>query len=293
MTVDTIRTLLVASLVLALAGCGGSERRAETPSPTDTDQSADEMGLASEEDPAEADQAARQPPPPPPPTVVAGEHTAIEGPAPTLRITAPRANQVIRTGNVQVRVQVQNWGLESPQGPHLHLILDNEPYIAIRDASAPLDLNALVQANLGHELTEGTHVLRMFPSRGHHESVKQPGAFGVVVFHYRSRTADFAFDPTAPLLTYSRPKGCNPAGERVLLDFYLSNTEIGADGNRVHWTVDQQSGDITEWVPHWIENLQEGEHSISLELRDAQGNPVPGMFNSTQRTFTVAATCPS
>jgi hypothetical protein len=284
---------LIAALIAALAGCGGSESRAETPSPADSDQSADEMSLAAEETGGEADsEAEAAPPPPPPPTVIVSQNTPLEGPAPTLRITAPRANQLIRSGNVEVRLQVRNWPLEAPQGPHLHLILDNEPYIAIRDVSGPLDLNALVQQNLGHELSEGTHVLRMFPSRGHHESVKEPGAFGVVVFHYRSRTPDFTFDPTAPLLTYSRPKGCNPVGQRVLLDFYLTNTEIGASGNRVHWTLDELSGDITEWLPHWIENLSEGEHRISLELRDAQGNAIPGIFNRTERTFTTASSCP-
>lgn len=290
------RACLAAALLIALAaGCGGSSQRAETPSPAETDRSADEMGLASEESGEEGGGEGEVAPPPPPPiTVVAGEHTPIEGGAqPTLRITAPRANQLIRSGPVQVRAQLQGWPLESPQGPHVHLIVDDEPYIAIRDLSQPLDLGALVQQNLGHELAEGTHVLRMFPSRGHHESVKTPGAFAMVVFHYRSRTEGFAFDPATPLLTYSRPKGCNPAGQRVLLDFYLTNTEIGADGNRVHWTIDDRSGDITQWVPHWIENLGEGEHRISLELRGPDGNPLPGPFNSTQRTFTVSSSCPS
>ncbi|MDQ3033917.1 MAG: hypothetical protein M3Y87_15985 [Myxococcota bacterium] len=303
MTGKTIRTFLAAALSISgtmiggttiagttIAGCGGSESRAETPSPSETDRSADEMGLAAEE----SETTGEEPEPPPPPvTVVAGERTQIEGPTPTLRIAAPRANQVIRTGNVMVRLQVRNWDLESPQGPHVHLIVDNEPYIAIRDVSQPLDVNALVQEHLGHELAEGTHVIRMFPSRGHHESVKDPGAFGMVVFHYRTRTEGFEFDPAAPLLTYSRPKGCNPVGERVLLDFYLTNTELAEDGNRVHWTIDGQSGDITQWAPHWIENLQEGEHDISLELRGPDGNPIPGAFNTTTRTFTVASSCPS
>lgn len=296
MTGKTIRTFLAVLVLVAggalASGCGGSESRAETPSPAETDRSADEMGLASEEGETAGEEEAA-PPPPPPVTVVAGEPTAIEGPTPTLRITAPRANQVIRTGNAMVRLQVQSWDLESPQGPHVHLIVDDEPYIAIRDVSQPLDVNALVQEHLGHELAEGTHVIRMFPSRGHHESVKDAGAFGMVVFHYRTRTDGFDFDPAAPLLTYSRPKGCNPAGERVLLDFFVTNTELAEDGNRVHWTVDDQSGDITQWTPHFIENLEEGEHSISLELRGADGQTIPGMFNSTTRTFTVSSSCPS
>ncbi|MBO9405771.1 MAG: hypothetical protein J7448_11870, partial [Thermomicrobium sp.] len=251
-----------------------------------TEGSADETSLA---DRSESEQA---PPPPPPPVVVAGEHTPLEGPPPTLRILAPRSGQTIRSGSVQVRVQLRNWALESPEGRHVHLILDDEPYIALRDLSRPIDLNAVVQQNLGHELAEGTHVIRMFPSRGHHESVKEAGAFAAVVFHYRRATEGFQFDATQPLLTYSRPKGCNPPDRRLLLDFYVTNATLAPDQYRVRWTLDGHSGEITSWVPHFIENLPEGEHTLQLTLIGPDGNPVSGPFNDTTRRFTVAATCP-
>lgn len=276
-----------------VAGCGGSSERAEYPSTASTDQSADEMGLASaDEGTTDAEPAQEEAPPaPPPPMVVQGVTTAIEGETPSLRVTAPRAGQTIRSGPVMVRFTLQHWELASPAGPHVHVIVDNEPYIAVR-ATEPFDLAALVQANLGHPLAEGTHVLRMFPSRGQHESVKDPGAFAVVVFHYGHATPDFAFDPTAPLLTFSRPKGCNPMGSHVLLDFFVANAQLGPDGYRVRYTLDGTSGLITSWEPHWLENLGEGEHTIRLELLDMAGNPVPGMFNDTTRTFSVAGTCP-
>jgi hypothetical protein len=223
--------------------------------------------------------------------VVQGISSAIEGEMPTLRVTAPRAGQTIRRGPVTVRFTLTNWELASPTGPHVHVIVDNEPYIAVRSTDA-FDLAALVQQNLGHELAEGTHVLRMFPSRGQHESVKSAGAFAVVVFTYGHATAGFSFDPTAPLLTFSRPKGCNPSGQHVLLDFFVANTELATDGHRVRYTLDGTSGLITSWTPHWLENLTDGDHTIRLELLDIAGNPVPGMFNDTTRTFTVAASCP-
>jgi len=288
----TFQMSLIA-LALALGACGGGGGRAETPSPASTDRSADEMGLAGEGSGGGTEPRAEQAPPPPPrPMVVAGESTPLDGAVPTLRMTAPRANQTIRTGPVQVRLDLRNWPLEAPQGPHVHLILDNEPYMAIRDVSHPIDLGAVVQENLHHELAEGTHVLRAFPSRGMHESVKDAGAFAIVVFHYRSATPDFHFDATAPLLTYSRPKGCNPLGERVLLDFFVTNATLAPDQHRVRWTLDGTTGEITQWVPHYMENLAEGEHSIELALVGTDGNPVAGPFNDTTRTFTVAATCP-
>ncbi len=294
-----VLSLAVPTAALSL-GCGGSDVRPAMPDVTVTDISADDMELApleeeassggdegdaveDEGDGAEASAA--------PATIVVGESTPIEGATPTLRITAPRNGATIRTGNVSVRVNLANWELASPQGPHVHLILDNEPYIAIRNTGAPIDLNAVVQENLGHELSEGTHVLRMFPSRGHHESVKDAGAFATVTFHYRSATPDFSFDASAPLLTYSRPKGCNVAGERVLLDFFVTNTTLAADGSRIRWTLDGRSGEITRWAPHYIENLSEGSHEIRLELLGADGTAIAGPFNDTTRTFTVADTC--
>lgn len=288
-----MRNWLVLGIALALASCGGGNERAEYPSTASTDPSADEMGLASADagEPEPEPEPEATPPSPPPPMVVQGITTAIEGATPTLRVTAPRAGQTIRSGAVMVRFNLQHWELASPAGPHVHVIVDNEPYIAVR-ATEPFDLAALVAANLGHPLAEGTHVLRMFPSRGQHESVKDPGAFAVVVFNYGHATEGFSFDPSAPLLTFSRPKGCNPSGSHVLLDFFVANAELGTDGYRVRYTLDGTTGLITTWVPHWLENLSDGEHQIRLELLDVAGNPVPGMFNDTTRTFSVAGTCP-
>jgi hypothetical protein len=234
-----------------------------------------------------------EPPPPPPVQIVAAERTPLEGSPPSLRIRAPRANQLVRRGNVMLNVQLTGWDLAPEPGKHVHVIVDNEPYIAVRDVSEPIDLNALVQTNLGHELAAGTHVVRVFPSHNHHESVKDGTPFAMVVFHYQSRTEGFALDPRAPLLTYSRPKGCNVAGERVLLDFYLANVDaLAADGTRVHYAIDGEvSGDIVQWAPHYIENLPVGEHTVELVLVGADGAAIAGPFNDTTRTITVAETC--
>lgn len=293
-------TLSVSAVgLVAIASCGGTDQQPEMPDPSIVDQSADDMGLpapgggeAAGDDGEEGDEEADAEPPPPPVRVVAGEHTAIEGRAPTLRILAPRAGATVRTGNVMLRLQLRSWDLAPDPGPHVHVIVDDEPYIAVRDVSQPIDLNALVQANLGHELAEGTHVVRVFPSRGHHESVKSAGAFASVMFHYRSATEGFSFDPAAPLLTYSRPKGCSVTGQRLLLDFFVSNTELSETGHRVHFNIDDAvEGDITSWVPHWIENLPAQSHTITLSLRDASGEPVAGPFNETRRVIRVADAC--
>jgi hypothetical protein len=193
---------------------------------------------------------------------------------------------------VKVRAQVRRWKLAKAPGKHVHLIYDNEPYIAIRDLSKPIDLNALLKDKRGKELEPGTHTIRMFPSRSHHESVKENTPFAMKTFHFKKRSKDFELDADAPLLTYSRPKGCSKAGERVLLDFYISNIDaLSKDGHRVKYTVDDVSGEITQWKPHYIENLPEGEHTVRLQLIGPDGNVVEGPYNDTTRTIRVATDC--
>jgi hypothetical protein len=230
-------------------------------------------------------------PPPPPVQVVAGDDTPLAGAPPTVKLRTPRDGQLIKADKVEVTLDVKSWAL-SPEGDHIHLILDNEPYIAVRDASKPIDLNALVEKELKKPLSEGTHVLRAFPGRGHHESVKQDAAFDWRVFHYKQKTADFSWNPKAPLLTFSRPKGCVDAGTRVLLDFFVNNTKLGATEHRVRYIIDGTlSGDIVQWKPHYIENLTVGDHTLELSLRDANGELVAGPFNDTKRTIKVAPDC--
>lgn len=284
-------TLLSIVTALVVAACGSSG----TPVPEYPPDPQAENGATTVEVERVAIEPQPEPPQPeapPPVQVVAGENTPIEGATPSLRITSPRNGAKIGRAPVQVRATLRNWVLAADPGNHVHFIVDNEPYIAVRDLAQPVDLAALVQANLGHPLAAGTHVLRVFPSRGQHESIKDAGAFQVLTFVYQTPTPGFTFDVRAPLLTYSRPKGCAVAGQRVLLDFFVANTTLAADGVKVHYTIDGgTSGDIVTWVPHYIENLAVGEHTIRLTLVGADGQPIAGMFNDTTRTITVAESC--
>lgn len=273
---------------LAYAGCGGSDVQPAMPDVTVTDQSADEMGLAQppHETVGGIDIAMQ------PVRLVAGTRSDIEGEAPTVRIVSPRANRTYRAnGRIDLTVRVTDWELQPAPGRHIHVIVDNEPYIAVRDVSSTINLAELVEANLGQPLAGGTHVLRVFASRATHESVKTDGAFASVVFHVGQRTAGFSFDGDAPLLTYSRPKGCYTTGSSILLDFQVRGAELSADGMRVRYVIGGIEGSIVDWVPHTIENLPAGEHPIHLWLVDADGELVPGPFNDTTRDVTVADSC--
>lgn len=235
---------------------------------------------------AGAQDAAPSPPPPAPPpvTVVPGTPTPIPANLhPRVQIIAPRDNAVVRTNRVEVRLRVTDW--PAPQeGRHIHLILDNEPYRRIDDPSRPIPLE---------NLSEGTHLLRAFPGWSTHESVKTEGAFSMVVFHVGRRTENFGLNRTAPLLTYSRPKGDynGPEAERILLDFYITNVpgqQLSPTGYRVRYAIDgTTTGEITSWVPHYIEHLPDGAHTVMIELLGPDGQPVQNLYNRTERTINV------
>jgi hypothetical protein len=205
-----------------------------------------------------------------------------------VQITAPRDGSLSRTNRVEVRLRVTDW--PAPQdGRHVHLIVDNEPYRRIDDPSRPVVLE---------NLAEGVHVLRAFPGWHTHESVRTAGAFAVTTFFVGNRNDTVHFDAHTPFITYSRPKGdYNGAeAEHILLDFYITNVpnnQLAADGFRVRYDIDGSThGEITSWVPHFIDNLPDGEHHIVLDLLGADGQPVAGAFNHTDRVIHVNRSAP-
>ena len=167
----------------------------------------------------------------------------------------------------------------SPDGQHIHFILNNKPDLAKYEAS------------FEEALDPGHNVLLAFLSRSYHESVKDAGAFVVTQINMKGDGGVPAFDVYSdPTLFYSRPKGdyTGADGKKVLLDFFLVNTVLSEDGYRVRATIDGHPVVLTHWVPYFIEGLELGEHTIRLELLDSNGAPVPGPFNdSGERTFRV------
>ena len=194
------------------------------------------------------------------------------------------------TGAVSFNFTVENYELgaqtgdagskglaNSGKGQHIHLIVDNGPY------------SAHYESQFNKNLEEGNHVLLAFLSRSYHESVKNPNAFVVkqVTVGNPAETAEVDFE--APHMFYSRPKGAYSGDDtkNLLLDFYLLNVNLSADGYKVRATINGEEFMIDEWAPHQIEGLPLGEVIVKLELIDAEGNNVPGPFNTVERTVTL------
>ena len=71
--------------------------------------------------------------------------------------------------------------------------------------------------------------------------------------------------------------------EKLLLDFYLVNTEISANGNKVKATIQDKEFIIDEWVSYYIEGLPKGEVSVKLELINSEGNLIQTPYNPSTR----------
>ncbi len=107
-----------------------------------------------------------------PPKVIQELRQYLESSQPQVTIVTPKPDEILSDKTVKVRFQVKDLPIfkdsQLQLGPHLHVILDNEPYRAVYDLNQPLVLS---------DLSPGTHTLRVFASRPWHESFKNEGAY--------------------------------------------------------------------------------------------------------------------
>ena len=155
----------------------------------------------------------------------------------------------------------------SAKGQHIHFIVNNGPYSAHYIDSFSKDFE------------KESNVILAFLSRSYHESVKNKNAFIL------TQVGENQVNLESEFLFYSRPKGTYKGAdtERLLLDFYLVNTEISSNGNKVRATIQDKEFIIDEWAPYYIEGLPKGEINIKLELIDSSGNLIETPFNPSTR----------
>ena len=156
----------------------------------------------------------------------------------------------------------------STKGQHIHFIVNNDPY------------SAHYEDTFTKQFEESSNVILAFLSRSYHESVKNPNSFVL------TQVGEDKIDLNKEFLFYSRPKGTYEGldTEYLLLDFYLVNTEISSNGNKVKATIMNTEFIIDEWAPYYIKGLSKGEIKIKLELIDAFGNLIDTPFNPSERT---------
>ncbi|MEH1999669.1 MAG: hypothetical protein V7L00_13140 [Nostoc sp.] len=268
------RWVMTLVLVLSLASCG---------------QKADsqEVSIGYRENPPQISQISKQFSEVSPPPVIQELQSILEVYQPQVKIVTPQPDEVFPDNKVTASFQVKDLPIfKDPQlqlGPHLHVILDNQPYIPVYDLNQPLVLP---------DLSPGTHTLRVFASRPWHESFKNEGAYAQATFHVFTKTDDNKPDPNLPLLTYSRPQSSYGA-EPILLDFYLTNAPLHLVGKdnpndkfsdwRIRSTINGESFIFDRWQAVYLKGFRPGKNWVKLEFLDNQGNPLKNAFNTTVR----------
>jgi hypothetical protein len=224
-----------------------------------------------------------------PPALIQELRPSLDRYAPQVTILSPLAEQVFDDPQVTVKLQVSELPIFQDDtlklGPHLSLIVDNEPAAAIYDLKQPIILE---------NLAPGTHTLRVLALRPWQESFKNDGAFAETTFHILTKTGKNAPDHNLPLLTYSSPQGIYGA-EPILLDFYLSNAPLrlsntaNEDNNLQDWrirvTVNGESFLLDTWEPIYLKGFAKGNNWVQLEFIDGQGNKIENEFNTSVRVI--------
>ena len=259
--------LTIAALALGIVSCG--DRAASSRSPASGFSPQGQVGLIGEVAPPKAIQQLR---------------STQKAYQPQVKLLNPKADEVLSDTNVSVRFQVKDFlTFKNPDfgiGPHLNVILDNQPYIEVYEPDQPLILEGL---------SPGTHTLRVFASTPWNESWKTEGAYAQTTFHVFTKTAENSPIPNQPLLTYNSPQGKYGA-EPILLDFYLSTLTASpgkAQSQGDRWqaraTVNGQSFLLDKWQPIYLKGFKPGKNWLRLELLDKEGKPVNNVFNDTLR----------
>jgi hypothetical protein len=217
---------------------------------------------------------------------------SLEKYQPQVTIISPQTDQLFSDTKINVQLKVQDLPIfkneELQLGPHLHLILDNQPYLSIYDLEQPITLE---------NLSPGTHTLRVFAVRPWEESFKNEGAYAQTSFHIFTKTQENNPDAKKPLLTYSQPQGNYGAGP-IMLDFYLTNAplhlvardnpEDSINDWRIKVTINGESFILDEWKPVYLNGFQEGNNWVQLQFIDEQGNLLDNVFNDTVRVISYA-----
>lgn len=161
----------------------------------------------------------------------------------------------------------------SAQGQHIHLILNNLPYVA------------KYTPEFDFQMPDGEHHVLAFLSRSYHESIKTDAAHRAVKVKVDKGTFTESVDITDPMLFYSRPKGTYSGDDtkKVMLDFYLVNADMKQF--KVKAEINGEEHLLSEWVPYYIEGLPMGDNEIKLTLVDNDGKTVMTPLNPVSRKF--------
>jgi hypothetical protein len=224
-----------------------------------------------------------------------------------LRIAFPKKGEVKTSSPLTAQLRLEGYPLgfdsdfprareirNTDEGQAIHIILDGKHYFSIDEAiddiseNEEIDFDQTLEATIPYNLTSGIHILRAFPVRSFGESLKGGSCFAATYFYFTKAEKTPSIDLSKPYLTYNTPEGEFTGNQPILLDFYVSNTQLSKDGYKVRLTIDgTDQRTLTDWVPYYIYGLKKGSHTIKLELLDPNNSVLPPLFNDLQQTIVL------
>ncbi|MGB3787388.1 MAG: hypothetical protein WA949_05210 [Phormidesmis sp.] len=224
-----------------------------------------------------------------PPAIFSDLAKLLPNQQPQVAIASPKQNQVIEDTHLDVKLNLQNFSIYKDKntelGPHLQILLDNQPARSIYSLEDTLTFE---------DLMPGSHTLRVIAVQPWGESFKNETAYAQTTFHVFAKTGENTPNPDLPLLTFVEPQGTITA-EPVLLDFYLTNATLHllAQENakdelpdwKIRGTVNGKSFVFDQWRPIYLKGFEPGKNWLHLTLIDEQGDPIENAFNSTVRVI--------
>jgi hypothetical protein len=267
--------LLTLSLLAALKlpfGCGGDKREKHRPAEVGSSQAKSrEAATAAAKN--EALQAAIT-------AAAASAPPVLPETGPEVRITSPLRGETLESRDIGVFLAVKD--LPTAQGAHLHVMLDDLPPEDLPDARLPA---------VFRQIGPGLHVVRAFACDAHHVSFKNRTAFGITWFTLigAAPATNMVFDPALPTLTFNLPLTSHRKDEakKLFADFLVTGP-VQHGQWRVRVTVDAERRFRLDRVdPAALLNLGGGEHSVRLELLDADDRLMKANFAWSERTVRV------
>jgi hypothetical protein len=167
----------------------------------------------------------------------------------------------------------------SGKGQHIHLIIDNGPYMAKYENKFDV------------EVADGEHTILAFLGRSYHESIKNGNAAVTKKVMVKDGSIVDAKDVKEPMLFYSRPKGTyvGKDTEKLLLDFYPVNVNLGADYKVKVEVNGQMIALLNKWQSYALGGLPMGQNKVTLTLTDGEGKTIDTPLNPVTREFTLKA----
>ena len=203
----------------------------------------------------------------------------------SVKVTSPEMDEIVDGPKVEVHFELENFEM-TPNGPHLHFVLDNGPLQEHFKPDAPIVLPAV---------PAGTHLLAVFPVTSWHEGWKEAKSLALVRFHVGSADPAMLEDLSKPLLIFNMPQGVVKKWKDhwVLFDFLVLNAGI-AEGDtrmqdaRIRYLLDGTKNTAEYQESRFWLKLEAGAHRIDVWVTDKRGDPLPnGRWNRASRSFYV------